>query len=186
MIFTFANILTMMRLLLLPLIIACFYLESTYASLAIWACFGLYALSSITDFFDGWVARKFDQVSAFGTFLDPIADKIFVASILLLLIAFNRIEGLWLIAVLIIFFREFLISGLREFLGPYNVKMPVSKLAKWKTTVQMISLGILILSPLHTLALTIGQWSLVAAAILTVITGWNYMKIGIDEIKKMP
>ncbi len=176
---------TMARILLLPFVIACFYAESHFGALAIWICFTLYALASITDFLDGWAARKFNQISPFGTFLDPIADKIFVGVILVLLIAFERLEGLWLLPVLAIFTREFLISGLREFLGPHNVQMPVTKLAKWKTTVQMLSLGVLILAPLSPLLLTVGQWSLLLAATLTVITGWSYLKTGMDFIRKM-
>ncbi len=150
-----------------------------------WVCFALYVLASLTDFFDGWLARKLNQISAFGTFLDPISDKIFVGSLLILLVAFDRLDGLWLIPVLLIFFREFLISGLREFLGPHDVKMPVTNLAKWKTTLQMLSLGFLILGPILPHVLEIGQWSLLAAAILTLITGWGYFKVGMDAIRKM-
>ena len=186
MIWTIPNILTMARILLLPLIIACFYLEADFGPLAVWTCFVLYVIASITDFLDGWAARKFNQISAFGTFLDPISDKIFVGFLLVLLVAFGRLEGFWLIPVLAIFFREFLISGLREFLGPHNVKMPVTKLAKWKTTLQMVSLGFLVLGPINAALLMIGQWSLLIAAILTLITGWGYMKTGIDVMRKMP
>lgn len=186
MIWNLPNILTMMRILLLPLIIVCFYVESDFGAQATWICFGLYALGAFTDFLDGWVARKLNQISAFGTFLDPISDKIFVGSLLVLLVAFGRLEGLWLLPVLAIFFREFLISGLREFLGPHNVKMPVTNLAKWKTTVQMLSLGALIIAPVLPYALEIGQWSLLLAAALTLITGWGYMKTGMDFIRKMP
>lgn len=132
------------------------------------------------------MARKFNQISAFGTFLDPIADKIFVGALLILLVAFDRLEELWLLPVIAIFFREFLISGLREFLGPHDVQMPVTKLAKWKTTFQMLSLGFLILGPVLPHVLMIGQYALLLAALLTVITGWGYMKAGMDVIRKMP
>ena len=186
MIWTLPNILTMGRLFLLPFIVALFFLETDFGPLATWAIFGLYVVASLTDFLDGWAARKFNQVSRFGTFLDPIADKIYVGSLLILLVAFGRLEGLWLIAVLLIFFREFMISGLREFLGPQDVQMPVTNLAKWKTSLQMLSLGFLILGPALPYMLEIGQWSLLAAAILTLITGWGYMKTGMDFIRKMP
>jgi len=190
MIWTIPNILTMGRLFLLPLIIGCFFLEAEFGAMATWACFGLYVISSATDFFDGTLARKLNQISAFGTFLDPIADKIFVGTLLILLVAFERLDGLWLLPVLIIFFREFLISGLREFLGPHDVQMPVTNLAKWKTTLQMLSLGFLILGPALDSGLPyileIGQYSLLIAAILTVATGWGYMKAGMDVIRKMP
>ncbi len=175
----------MARILILPLIVACFFLEADIGPMATWICFILYVVASVTDFLDGWAARKFNQVSPFGTFLDPISDKIFVASLLVLLVAFDRLDGLWLIPVLLIFFREFLISGLREFLGPHDVKMPVTNLAKWKTTLQMLSLGFLILGPTLPYVLEIGQWSLFAAAILTLITGWGYFKAGMDVIRKM-
>ena len=186
MIWTIPNILTMARLFILPLIIACFFLEADIGPLATWTCFALYVVASLTDFLDGWLARKLNQISAFGTFLDPISDKIFVGTLLVLLVAFDRLDGLWIIPVLLIFFREFLISGLREFLGPYDVKMPVTKLAKWKTTLQMLSLGFLILGPALPYTLIIGQWSLLLAAILTLITGWGYMKAGMDVMRKMP
>ena len=186
MIWTIPNILTMGRMALLPFMIACFYLEADASPEVVWVCFGLYVLAALTDFFDGWAARKFNKISAFGTFLDPISDKIFVGTLLILLTAFGRLEGLWLLPVLIIFFREFLISGLREFLGPHDVKMPVTQLAKWKTTFQMLSLGFLILGPAVPYVLSIGQWLLLLAALLTLITGWGYMKAGMDVIKKMP
>ena len=179
------NILTIARLILLLPILACFYLEAQFGAPVIWTCFVLYATASLTDFLDGWLARKLNQISAFGTFLDPISDKIFVGALLVLLVAFGRLEGLWLIVVITIFTREFLISGLREYLGPHNIQMPVTKLAKWKTASQMISLGFLILGPVVTPLLIIGQILLLVAAVLTIITGWGYMKVGMDFIKKM-
>ena len=175
---TLPNILTMGRIAVLPFMFACFLLENTYGAGVVWLCFGLYVLAALTDFFDGWVARKFNQVSAFGTFLDPISDKIFVSCLLVLLVGFGRLDGIWMIPALLILFREFLVSGLREYLGPHNIKLPVTNLAKWKTTLQMVSLGFLILAPVLPYVLEIGRWSLLAAAILTLITGWGYMKAG--------
>ena len=180
---TLPNILTMGRILVLPFMFACFLLEDTVGAPVIWACFGLYVLGAVTDFFDGWAARKFNQVSAFGTFLDPISDKIFVGSLLVILVGFGRLEGLWMIPALLILFREFLVSGLREYLGPHNVKLPVTKLAKWKTTLQMIALGVLVVAPAVPYTLSIGHWSLLAAAILTLMTGWGYMKAGWEFMK---
>src|SRR5690606_39865719 len=110
---------SMARILLLPFIMACFFLEAHFGPVMVWSCFALYVLAALTDFFDGWAARKFNQISAFGTFLDPISDKIFVATLLILLVSFGRLEGFWLIPVIVIMGREFLISGLREFLGPH-------------------------------------------------------------------
>jgi len=178
-----ANIITIARLLLLPLIVALFYLEQNWGAWAAWLCFFTYIIAATSDFFDGYVARKLDQVSAFGTFLDPISDKIFVASMLLLLVGFDRIEGLWIIPVIVIFAREFLVSGLREFLGPKNIIVPVTKLAKWKTTLQMLSTGFLIIGPYAPYALELGLVLLLLAMIVTVITGMSYMVTGFKHLK---
>lgn len=182
---TLPNILTMARIALLPFILAGFFLEEHFGPTASWFCFALYVIAAITDFLDGWLARKLNQISPFGTFLDPISDKIFVASLLIMLVGFDRLEGLWLVPVILILLREFLVSGLREFLGPHNIKLPVTKLAKWKTTAQMLSLGLLILGPALSFALPLGQWSLLIAAILTLITGWGYLKASLEVMKKM-
>ena len=173
------NILTLLRILTLPLLLWLIYMNS--ATAAPWA-FALYVLSAITDFFDGYLARKLNQTSAFGTFIDPIADKIFVLGVLLVLVDLSILDGLWLIAVLIIIIRELLVSGLREFLGPYNVKLPVTKLAKWKTTIQMVALATLILTPLHALAYSVGLGFLGVAALLTFITGTQYLASGIKAM----
>ncbi len=177
-----ANILTFSRLLLLPVMIVLFYLEASWGAVAAWLCFVVFILSAITDFFDGYVARKYNQITPFGTFLDPISDKIFVATLLVLLVAFGRITGFWVLLVLLIFAREFLISGLREYLGPKNIQMSVSVLAKWKTTVQMAATGFLILGPYAPFALQIGLWLLFAATLLTLITGAQYLQAGIKHI----
>lgn len=175
----------MSRILLLPLMMVCFFLEPVYGATASWVCLALYIVSAVTDFIDGWAARKFNQISAFGTFLDPIADKIFVGCLLVLLVGFGRLDGVWMIPVLLILFREFLISGLREFLGPHDVKLPVTNLAKWKTTLQMLSLGFLVIAPVLPYTLEIGRYSLAAAAILTLVTGWGYVKAGLEVMRKM-
>lgn len=173
------NILTLLRILTLPLLLWLIYLDS--AAAAPWA-FALYVLSAITDFFDGYLARKLNQTSAFGTFIDPIADKIFVLGVLLVLVDLAILDGLWLIAVLIIIVRELLVSGLREFLGPYNVKLPVTQLAKWKTTIQMVALAALILTPMSALAYMAGLGFLGVAALLTLITGTQYLIAGIKAM----
>lgn len=171
------NILTISRIALLPVLIVLLYMPQTWA---LWSALGLYILSAITDFLDGYLARKWKIVSPFGTFLDPIADKIFIAVLLVTLVDIGRLEGLWTSPVIIILTREFLVSGMREFLGPKNIKLPVSQLAKWKTTIQMIALGLLVLGgPV----LFIGQISLLIAATLTVITGWTYLKTGLSHIQ---
>jgi cardiolipin synthase len=177
------NILTFFRIAILPIIIALFFVPEAWAA---WTALGLYTLACITDFLDGYIARKMQIVSAMGTFLDPIADKIFIASLLIVMAGFGRLDGFWLIAAIIILSRELLVSGLREFLGPMNIQLPVSKLAKWKTTVQMIALGFLVVGDygdvLVPYTLEIGQYGLAIAAILTVMTGWAYLKAGLKHI----
>lgn len=174
-----ANILTLTRLLLLPFIIALLFLSWDWAA---WLCLTLYVIAAITDFLDGWVARKFDQITAFGRFLDPIADKIFVVAILVMLVAVNRVEGMSVLAVIAILVREFTVSGLREFLGPRNIVIHVTKLAKWKTTAQMLATGLLIVGPLNIVYDALGLVLLWVAAALTVLTGWEYMREGMKHI----
>lgn len=178
------NLLTMSRIVLLPVLIGLFFVPGAAAA---WAALAVYIFCAVTDFLDGWLARKYQTTSKFGTFLDPISDKIMVACLLLVLVGFDRLPGLWMIPALVIFVREFLISGLREFLGPQNIQVPVSKLAKWKTTVQMFALGFLVIGDYgnvivpHTLL--IGQIGLAVAAVITMITGWNYLKVGAQHIR---
>ncbi len=177
------NILTFCRIALLPVLIGLFFITEAWAA---WTALGIYTLACITDFLDGYIARKMNIVSPMGTFLDPIADKIFIASLLILMAGFDRLDGVWMIAAIIILSRELLVSGLREFLGPMNIQLPVSKLAKWKTTLQMIALGFLVVGDYgdflvpHTLL--IGQIGLTVSALLTVITGWDYLKAGLKHI----
>ena len=177
-----SNLLTLARILVIPIIVVCIYLKSPFYG---WIAFVLFCLASITDYFDGYIARKLNQITDFGTFLDPISDKIFVASVLILLVAFERITGVWIILVIIIFAREFLISGLREFLGPKNIKMPVSLLAKWKTTAQILAIGFLLVgdaSPEFIPSILIGDILLWIAGIVTVQTGYIYLRTGLKHL----
>lgn len=174
-----ANILTVTRVLLLPFILVLLIMPWAWAA---WLCLTLYVIAAITDFLDGWVARRFNQVTAFGRFLDPIADKIFVVSILVMLVAVDRVTGLSVLAIIAILVREFTVAGLREFLGPKQVTVHVTALAKWKTTVQMLATGFLIVaSQGFALALT-GEILLWAATAMTLITGWQYMQAGMKHI----
>jgi CDP-diacylglycerol--glycerol-3-phosphate 3-phosphatidyltransferase/cardiolipin synthase len=161
--------------------------------------FALYCLMGITDYFDGLLARSSGAVSRLGIFLDPIADKIMVAVVILVLTAQGILRGpyvgdMHVIAGLIILVREIAVSGLREFLGGLQVSVPVSQLAKWKTTLQFVSLGALILGrampewnvataamPLN-VPHTVGLTTLWGAAILTVITGWDYLRVGLKHM----
>lgn len=180
------NIMTMARILLLPFIVALIYIPEAWAA---WTALGFYTLAAVTDFLDGYVARKMNMESAFGQFLDPIADKIFIATLLLLLVGVGRLEGMWIITGILILARELLISGLREFLGPQNIKFPVTRLAKWKTTVQMFALGFLIMGDFGDVVLpntlAYGHGLITIAAVLTVITGWDYFKVGLRYIETM-
>jgi len=153
--------------------------------------FVLYCIVGITDYFDGYLARAQGQISRFGQFLDPIADKIMVAAVIVMLISSRKanpvpeIDGLHIIAALIILLREIIVSGLREFLAPLNVSMPVSKLAKWKTTFQLVSLGGLILGGAFPGELWVHQAGLVflwAAAALTLVTGYDYLRTGVRHM----
>lgn len=176
-----ANILTLTRLALLPFMVLLFFLPWEWAA---WTCLALYLIGAATDWLDGWVARRYNQITEFGTFLDPITDKIFVVTLLLMLVASGRIEHVWVMNVVIIIVREFLVSGIREYLGPKGITMPVTKLAKWKTAAQMLATAVLIVGPFIWGGMLIGQLLLTAATILTVITGWGYLKTGLEYIKK--
>ena len=179
------NLLTLGRIALIPLIIILLYIPASWAA---WTALFFYVIACATDYVDGYLARRMNEVSDIGKFLDPIADKIMVGSLLIALAAMDRLAGIWVIAAIVILVREFLVSGLREYLGPKNVKLPVSNMAKWKTTLQMIALGFLIMGPFgnsvlpHTLL--IWQIGLTIAAILTVVTGWGYLKAGFFHMRK--
>jgi len=177
------NILTVSRIVLLPVLIGLFFVPGETAA---WTALWVYIFCAVTDFFDGYLARMLNVTSNFGTFLDPISDKILVSSLLIALATFDRLDGFWMIPAIIILMREFLIAGLREFLGPQNVKVPVSKLAKWKTGFQMTALGFLVIGDYGDTVvpqtLLVGQILLAIAAAITVFTGWNYLKAGAKHI----
>lgn len=168
---TLATWLTILRIAaLLPIVIG--VLAGWYWFALIW-----FAISAITDFFDGWVARKYNQVTPLGTMLDPIADKLLVAVVPLALAGAGVLTPLGILAATAIICREFLVAGLREYLGNKTIKLPVTMLAKWKTTVQLFSLGIIILlQAVYAAALWqyVGEATLVVAAVITWVTGWQY------------
>ncbi|MFC3214180.1 MULTISPECIES: CDP-diacylglycerol--glycerol-3-phosphate 3-phosphatidyltransferase [Novosphingobium] len=194
---TLPNILTLSRILAVPLL--AFLLWWPTWELGYGLAFGLYCLMGITDYFDGYLARSSGAVSRLGVFLDPIADKIMVAAVILVLTAQGILRGpyvgdMHVIAGLVILVREIAVSGLREFLGGLQVSMPVSRLAKWKTTFQLVSLGALILGtamPWWNLDLgslvvnvphSVGLTTLWAAAVLTLVTGWDYLRVGLRHM----
>ena len=183
---TLPNILTLMRVAVIPLFVGLFFLESATGQ---WLAFGIFVLAAITDFLDGYLARTMGQLSAFGRFLDPIADKLLVAAALLMMVGFGQISGIAIIPALIILCREILVSGLREYLAGVAVGLPVSRLAKWKTTVQMIAIPLLIVGdaahpaiPAEIPIRLIGEGALWLAALITLITGYDYMRSGLRHM----
>ncbi len=185
------NLLTLSRIVALPVLIGLLWFPQWPTGYGI--AFVLYCLMGITDYFDGYLARSQGAVSKLGQFLDPIADKIMVAAVILILVHNRDITGWSVIAALIILLREIAVSGLREFLGGLSVSVPVSKLAKWKTTFQMVALGALILMgawPSFAIPFTgglltpytVGYTTLWAAAVLTLITGWDYLRVGLKHM----
>jgi cardiolipin synthase (CMP-forming) len=183
---TLPNLLTLSRIFAVPLLVALLWRPGWFDyALA----FGLYVLMGVTDYFDGYLARARGTVSKLGIFLDPIADKIMVASVILMLIAVPGehppIGGWHVIPALVILLREIAVSGLREFLAELRVSVPVSKLAKWKTTFQLVSLGGIILGgavPQWSWIREVGLFSLWTAAALTLVTGWDYLRVGIKHM----
>jgi CDP-diacylglycerol--glycerol-3-phosphate 3-phosphatidyltransferase/cardiolipin synthase len=185
---TLPNILTLSRIVAVPLLVFLLW-KPGWFDYAI--TFGLYCMVAITDYFDGYLARAQGTVSRLGIFLDPIADKIMVASVIVMLVSSRAhsgepvIHGFHLIPALIILIREIAVSGLREFLAGLLVSVPVSKLAKWKTGLQLTALGALILGgavPQFPLVHLAGLASLWAAAALTVVTGWDYLRVGLKHM----
>lgn len=173
------NLLTLSRIVVIPLVIGLFYVDGEAAR---WAGCALFVAAAVTDWFDGYLARSWNQVSKFGRFLDPIADKLLVAAMLLLLVGFGRLTLWAYLPALIILLREIMVSGLREYLAEVRVGLPVTKLAKFKTTAQMISLGFLIVgsaAPWWIPARVIGEAALWIAAVLTLITGYDYLRAGL-------
>jgi CDP-diacylglycerol--glycerol-3-phosphate 3-phosphatidyltransferase/cardiolipin synthase len=178
------NLLTLSRILAVPGLVWLMWSRNPWEWLA---AFGLYTLAAVTDYFDGYLARAWGTVSKIGQFLDPIADKIMVAAVIVMLVDAQVLHGWSVIAGLIILLREIFVSGLREYLATLAVSMPVSRLAKWKTAAQLIALGALILVGVEPLlpwlpATEIGLVTLWFAAILTLITGYDYLRTGLRHM----
>ena len=181
-IYTIPNIITFIRIILIPIILYLLFSENPNIVLL---AGGLFIISSISDYFDGYLARVLNQSSKLGTLLDPIADKLLIASVIVVLVDTNVISNLHVIPAIISLLREIAISGLREFLAKMNTDMPVSRLAKYKTTFQMVSLSILIISlgfQLNDFLWNLGLVTLWIAAIITLLSGYNYMAKGLKHI----
>lgn len=175
------NVLTYVRIAAVPALVAClFFLQGDVAR---WSAFSLFVFAGATDWLDGYLARIWEQQSTLGRMLDPIADKLLVGAVLMMLVHDATISGWAIWAAIIILCREILVSGLREFLAELNVKIHVTQLAKWKTTMQMIALGVLLAGPAAEKIvpgiMTGGLVILWIAALLTLWTGYDYLKAGI-------
>jgi cardiolipin synthase len=176
------NLLTLSRIVAVPALIAAFYLESPLSN---WLAFGIFAAAGITDWLDGYLARSLNEVSGLGRFLDPIADKLLVAATLLMLVYVGRIGDWSILPAVVIMCREILVSGLREFLAELQVRVPVSRLAKWKTMVQMVALGFLIVGEAgwHVIPVVeIGIAGIWIAAVVTLYTGYDYLRAGLRHL----
>jgi cardiolipin synthase len=184
------NILTYGRVLAVPALVVCFYIEG-YA--AHWLSFAVFIAATITDFFDGYLARAWKQQSAIGLMLDPIADKLLVSVALMLLVSEQTIGGWSLLAAVVILAREISVSGLREFLAGLRVRVPVTRLAKYKTTMQMVAIGFLLIGPAGDrlfkyyfadfgLVTYIGLLLLWVSALITLYTGYDYFREGLRHL----
>jgi cardiolipin synthase len=194
------NLLTYARIVAVPLVVGCLFGELYFGGdlgggmWLRWVALGLFIAAAITDFFDGYLARSLAQQSSLGRMLDPIADKLLVSSCLLMLAADGTIAGWSLWAAIVILCREILVSGLREYLAELRVSVPVTRLAKWKTTVQLIALGFLLAGRagdafmVHVAGATapvityVGLMLLWISAIVTLYTGYDYFRAGVRHL----
>ncbi|MGL5114622.1 MAG: CDP-diacylglycerol--glycerol-3-phosphate 3-phosphatidyltransferase [Beijerinckiaceae bacterium] len=184
--FSLPNVLTYGRIIAVPAIVAILFWPKDDAMR--WWALGIYVIAAITDYFDGYFARAWHQYSAIGRMLDPIADKLLVAATLLMLVADGTIASWSLWAAIIILCREILVSGLREFLAELRVSVPVTQIAKWKTTAQLVAIGFLIAGPAGDMLLPQGWTTFIGivllwvAAALTLYSGWDYFRSGIRHL----
>ncbi|MDI6026383.1 CDP-diacylglycerol--glycerol-3-phosphate 3-phosphatidyltransferase [Corticibacterium sp. UT-5YL-CI-8] len=190
--FNLPNMLTYARILAVPVVVLCFFVEGRLQSsdFARWSALAVFVLASLTDYLDGYLARAWQQTSNIGKMLDPIADKLLVATCLLLLAADTDHRGgiagwsLW--AAIIILCREILVSGLREYLAALKVSVPVTRLAKWKTAIQMVAIAFLLAGPagdkIFPYTTQFGLTLLWIAAIITLYTGYDYFRAGMKHI----
>ena len=183
------NLLTYGRIAAVPAVVGCMYWQLLHGGDAMrWVALVIFIVAGVTDVLDGYLARMWDQQSTFGRMLDPIADKLLVASCLLMLAADGTINGPSLWASIVILCREILVSGLREYLAELRVSVPVTRLAKWKTTLQLVAIGFLLagdagdaLFPVPVVT-PIGLSLLWLSALLTLYTGWDYFRAGVRHL----
>lgn len=173
------NLLTVSRILLIPVLVGLFYVEGAWAQ---WLACAVFVLAATTDFVDGYMARSWKMQSHFGRWLDPVADKMLVGATVLMLVGFGRAP---LLPSLVIILREIMVSGLREYMAEVRAGLPVSRLAKWKTAVQMTAIGFLLVGdagPDWLGVAWIGWSGLWVAAVLTLVTGWDYLQAGLRHM----
>jgi cardiolipin synthase len=182
------NLLTYARIVAVPIIVLCFFVEGRLESsdFARWTGLAIFVVASITDYLDGYLARIWNQTSNIGRMLDPIADKLLIASVLLLMAADGTIAGWSIWAAIVILCREILVSGLREYLAALKVAVPVTRIAKWKTTIQMVSIAFLLAGPAGDKVLPytteMGITLLWIAAVLTIYSGYDYFRAGLKHM----
>jgi cardiolipin synthase len=187
--FALPNLLTYGRIVAVPLVVACMYWQDILQGglWLRWVALAIFIVAGVTDILDGYFARSLGQQSSFGRMLDPIADKLLVSSCLLMLAADGTIRGWSLWAAIVILCREILVSGLREYLAELRVSVPVTQLAKWKTTLQLVAIGFLLAGDagdeiIPIVSLT-GLTLLWLSALLTLYTGWDYFRAGVQHLK---
>jgi cardiolipin synthase len=186
------NLLSFYRIAVVPVLTLFFFIEKAVPGLgafATWVNVFLFFWACVSDYLDGVIARKTGQSTIFGKFIDHTSDKILIGGVLILLVAFGRLTGVWIVLALIIFTREIMVAGLRDFLGQYKIDVPISWMGKWKTAVQMFASGFVMagdygpsLVP-HSYA--IGLFAFVIATVMTVVSGWDYLKAGIETLRRL-
>jgi len=188
--FALPNLLTYGRIVAVPIVVGCMFWQNIlHGGLWLrWVALGIFIAAGVSDFLDGYLARIWGQQSSLGRMLDPIADKLLVSSCLLMLAAESTIHGWALFAAVVILCREILVSGLREYLAELRVSVPVTRLAKWKTTLQMVAVGFLICGEagdaIAAGVTRIGITLLWFSALLTLYTGWDYLQAGLLHLTK--
>lgn len=185
-VFNVPNLLCFFRIAVIPVMIWLFYHDG-FASA--WINVILFSIAGITDFLDGYLARAWNQTTILGKFLDSSTDKMLVGAALFCLVAFGRLDGVWIIPAAIIYLREILVAGVREFMGLHNVIVHVSKMGKWKLTLQMVSIGFLIAGPYGDAVIpycfAIGKILFLAATLITVTSGWDYTRAAWQHIARL-
>ena len=178
---SFANRLTVSRIVVIPVILLLLIIPHGWAA---WLAVILFTAAGVTDWLDGYMARRDNEVTKIGQFLDPIADKLLVSAVILVLVSTGQISGFSVLPAVIILLREVAVSGLREFLAELRISVPVSRLAKWKTAIQMVALGFLIVgkySPDFIPATAIGDVGIWVAGVFTMITAWDYWRASLKH-----